>query len=108
MSPIDRAVIEARLRAQGLDPKTWSSPPGQRVAEGSNDYDKVVVVVEGSMTFGLSGYGVGFVLAPGERMDMPAKMPHDALAGANGVTYMEAHLPAGTVGHKAKGRGYRW
>ena len=108
MSPVDRASLEARLSAEGLQTSAWSNLPGQRYDEHMHEYDKVVVAVEGSITFGLTGYGVGFVLAPGERLDLPAHVQHDAVVGPKGVTCLEAHLPAGTLGTKAKGRGYRW
>jgi hypothetical protein len=48
------------------------------------------------------------LLAPGERLDLPANVEHNAVVGPKGVTCLEAHLPAGTFGTKAKGRGYRW
>ena len=108
MSPVDRASLEARLQAAGLQVSAWSNLPGERFEERSYDHDRVVVAVEGSITFGLTGYGVGFMLTPGERLDLPAHIPHDAIVGPKGVTCLEAHLPAGTVGTKAKGRGYRW
>ena len=108
MSPVDRASIEARLRVEGLTASAWSNLRGERFEQHVHEFDKVVVVVEGSITFGLSGCGVGFVLGPGERLDLPAKIPHDALVGAKGVTCLEAHLPAGTYETKARGRGYRW
>jgi quercetin dioxygenase-like cupin family protein len=109
MSPaVDRRSLEARLVAEGLTATAWSSLPGERFEQHAHDYDKIVVVTEGSITFGLSGYGVGFVLAPGERLDLPAKVVHDAVVGAKGVTCLEAHLAAGSSGTKARGRGYRW
>ena len=108
MSPVDRASLEARMRDQGLDPSAWSNLPGERFEEHTHDYDKVVVVVEGSITFGMPGYGVGFMLGPGERLDLPAEVRHDARVGPKGVLCLEAHVAAGTVGSRAKGRGYRW
>jgi quercetin dioxygenase-like cupin family protein len=108
MSPVDRASLEARLRAEGLEPTVWSSLPGDRFEQHTHDFDKVVVVVEGRITFGLIGYGVGFLLTPGERLDLPADVSHDATVGDKGVTCFEAHLARGTVGTRAKGRGYRW
>jgi hypothetical protein len=48
------------------------------------------------------------MLTPGERLDLPANISYDAIVGPKGVTCLEAHLPAGTLGKKAKGRGYRW
>jgi quercetin dioxygenase-like cupin family protein len=108
MSPVDRASLEARLKAEGLEVSAWSNLPGDSFPERVNDHDKVLVTVDGSITFGLTGYGVGYVLTPGERLDLPANIPHDAVVGPKGVTYLEARLPAGTLGKKAKGRGYRW
>jgi quercetin dioxygenase-like cupin family protein len=108
MSPVDLASLQARLRAQGLEPSTWSNEPGYRYEHHTHDYDKVVVAAEGSVTFGLVGYGVGIVLAAGERLDLPAGVEHDAVVGPRGVTCLEVHLTAGTLGKKARGRGYRW
>ncbi len=86
----------------------WSNLPGERFEGHTHDYDKVVVVVVGSLTCGLVGHGVGFMLSPGERLDLPASVSHDAVAGTRAVTCLEAHLPAGSCGKKARGRGYRW
>lgn len=108
MSSVDRASLEARLRDEGLEFTSRSNGPGDRYQIHRHDYDKVVVAVEGSITFGLTGYGVGFVLTPGERIDLPAQVEHDAIVGPRGVTCLEAHLPASTLGKKARGRGYRW
>lgn len=108
MTSIDRASLESRLRAQGLEPAPWSNLAGVRFEEHVHDYDKIVVVVEGSITFGMPGYGVGFMLGPGERLDLPAEVRHDAVVGPKGVTCLEAHMPAGSLGTRAKGRSYRW
>jgi quercetin dioxygenase-like cupin family protein len=108
MTTIDRASLEARMRDQGLEPAAWSNLPGERFEEHAHDCDRIVVVVEGSVTFGMSGYGVGFILSAGERLDLPAQVLHDAVVGPKGVTCLEAHVPAGTIGKRAKGRGYRW
>lgn len=108
MSRVDRASVEARLLAEGLTTSAWSNLPGERYEQHVHDYDKVVVAVAGSITFGLVGYGVGFVLAAGERLDLPAHVLHDAVVGAKGVTCLEAHLPAGSLGATARGRGYGW
>jgi hypothetical protein len=48
------------------------------------------------------------MLNPGERLDLPANVPHEANVGPKGVTCLEARLPAGTLGTRARGRGYRW
>lgn len=87
---------------------SWSNQPGYQYRPHAHEYDKVVVATEGSVTFGLVGYGVGFVLGAGERLDLPANVEHDAVVGPGGVVCLEAHLPAGTLGTRAKGRGHRW
>jgi hypothetical protein len=96
------------MREQGLVPAAWSNLAGERYEPHAHDYDKVIVVAEGSITFGMPGYSIGFVLGVGERLDLPAAVRHDAVVGPKGVTCLEAHLPAGTMGTGAKGRGYRW
>ena len=39
--------------------------------------------------------GITVELAPGDRLDLPAGTSHDAVVGPDGVTCLEAHLPAG-------------
>ncbi len=65
VNPVDRATLEARLRDEGLEPSSWSNEPGYRYQSHAHDYDKVLVAVEGSVTFGLVGYSTG--LRPGRR-----------------------------------------
>ena len=43
MSPVDRASLEERLRAQGMEISSWSNDAGYRYAEHTHEYDKVVV-----------------------------------------------------------------
>jgi uncharacterized protein YjlB len=96
-----RVDLEARLRAEGLDPGSWGNGPDDRYPVHRHGYDKVIVVTEGSITFGLSGpdgsvgaMGVG----AGDRLELPAGTDHDAIVGPAGVSCLEAHMPAGTLG----------
>ena len=91
----------ARLRAEGLEPGTWSNGPGDRYPAHRHDYDKVLVVARGSIVFGLPDVATSVALATGDRLDLPAGTRHDALVGSDGVTCLEAHLPAGSVGAHA-------
>lgn len=90
------------MRANGLDPGSWGNGPGDRYAVHRHGYDKVIVVVEGSVAFGLPGLGesggpVGpMALVTGDRLELPAGTDHDATVGPAGVSCLEAHLPAGT------------
>ena len=87
----------ARLRDEGLDPGAWSNGPGDRYAAHEHGYDKVIVVERGSIRFGLPATGESIELGAGDRLDLPAGTDHDALVGSDGVTCLEAHLPAGTL-----------
>lgn len=108
MKPVDLESLESRMRHEGLEPLSWSSLAKEHFAPHQHDFDKVLVVAEGNVTFGLPGSDVGLLLTPGERLDLPANTVHDALVGHRGVTCLEAHLPAGTLGAAAIGRGNRW
>jgi quercetin dioxygenase-like cupin family protein len=57
----------------------------------SHGYDKVIFVVRGSITFGLPELGEQLALKAGDRLDLPARIVHDAHVGAQGVTCLEAH-----------------
>ena len=89
------SALRARLIEEGLDPSAWSNGPGDRYAAHDHDYDKVIVVAEGSIRFGVD---VGPLdLATGDRLELVARTTHDAIVGASGVTCLEAHLPAGSL-----------
>ena len=87
--------LAERLRAEGLAPGGWSNGPGDRYAAHRHDYDKVLVCDRGSITFGVEGRDVA--LAVGDRLELPAGTSHDAMVGPDGVTCLEAHLPAGRL-----------
>jgi quercetin dioxygenase-like cupin family protein len=86
-----------RLRAEGLDAVAWSNEAGDRYGAHHHGYDKVIVVEAGSIQYGLPGRSGAIDLATGDRLELPAGTEHDALVGADGVTCLEAHLPAGSL-----------
>lgn len=86
-----------RLRAEGLEPSSWSNGPNDRYGAHEHGYDKVIVVASGSIAFGLPGLGPSVALAAGDRLELPAGTRHDAVVGPDGVTCLEAHLPAGRL-----------
>ena len=94
---MDAAEVSVRLRAEGLDPGTWSNGPGDRYAPHEHDYDKVLVCSAGSIRFGLPSRGITVDLVAGDRLDLPTGTRHDAIVGAAGVAVLEAHLPAGSL-----------
>jgi uncharacterized protein YjlB len=92
-----RAELEVRLRAEGLDPGAWSNGPHDRYSAHQHGFDKVLVCAAGSIRFGLPGTGDAVELRAGDRLDLPAGTSHDAAVGPDGVTCLEAHLPAGRI-----------
>ena len=95
-----------RIRAAGLQPTSWSNGPHDRYAAHDHGYDKVIVVASGSIVFGLADRSEVIELQVGDRLDLPAGTAHDAVVGQDGVSCLEAHLPAGNldaVAHRAAG-----
>lgn len=92
---MDASQLTARLRAQELDPGSWSNGPHDTYTPHEHGYDKVLVCAAGSIRFGLPTRGAAVDLEVGDRLDLPARTVHDAVVGPNGVTCLEAHLPAG-------------
>jgi quercetin dioxygenase-like cupin family protein len=91
------ASLLARLAAEGLVAQAWSNGPGDVYRAHDHDYDKVIVVAEGSIVFGLPGTGGRLLLETGDRLELPAGTAHDASVGPAGVTCLEAHRPAGSL-----------
>ncbi len=87
----------ARLRAEGLAPSAWSNDAGDRYGAHEHRYDKVIVVVRGSIRFGLPATGGVADLAEGDRLELPFGTSHDAVVGPAGVECLEAHLTAGSL-----------
>lgn len=90
--------LAARLHAEGLDPRPWGNGPGEAYGAHAHGFDKVLVCAAGSIVFGLPGRGERVALEVGDRLDLPAGTEHDAVVGRAGVTCLEAHRAAGTLG----------
>ena len=79
------------MSRENLRPYSWSNGPGDVYARHSHDYDKVIYVVSGSITFGLPLEKRELMMRPGDRLDLPAGIVHDAHVGPQGVVCLEAH-----------------
>lgn len=108
VAPMTPGELAQRLRAEGLDPGSWSNGPGDRYAAHEHGYDKVLVCASGSIEFGLPAHGRSVPLLVGDRLDLPAGTRHDALVGPGGVTCLEAHLPAGQLPGLERRPGGSW
>src|SRR5574339_582600 len=74
---------------EGLNPYSWSNGPYDIYAAHSHSYNKVIYVVQGSITFGLPGLGRQLTLKAGDRLDLPAGTVHDEVVGSQGVLCLE-------------------
>jgi uncharacterized protein YjlB len=100
--------LTERLAAEGWQAAPWSNGPGDRYSAHEHGYDKVLVVRDGSIRFGLPDAGDAVDLAIGDRLELPAGTRHDALVGPGGVTCLEAHAPAGTLAGLARRPAGSW
>jgi quercetin dioxygenase-like cupin family protein len=79
------------MSREGLRPYSWSNGAGDLYGAHSHDYNKVIYVVSGSITFGLPRDNREIKMQAGDRLDLPAGTVHDARVGPHGVLCLEAH-----------------
>lgn len=103
-----RSELEARLAAEGLSPSAWSNGPGDTYAAHRHSYDKVLVTAAGAIRFHLPELGRDIDLNQSDRLELPAGTLHGASVGSAGVTCLEAHLPAGSLGAGPRQRTGEW
>jgi quercetin dioxygenase-like cupin family protein len=89
----DEQALRRALAREGLAPLVWGNAPGERYPVHEHAYHKVIYVVNGSIRFDLPG-GESLELGAGDRLDLPAGVPHGALVGSAGVLCLEAHRAA--------------
>lgn len=89
--PPNPAMVEERMRKEGLGFYRWSNGPGDVYGAHDHPYHKVIYVVTGSITFGLPDHGKKLTLNAGDRLDLPAGVSHNAVVGTQGVVCFEAH-----------------
>ena len=86
-----QSALRQLMAEEGLSPYSWSNGPFDVYSAHSHSYDKVIYVVQGTITFGLPELGKQLTLNAGDRLDLPAGVVHDAHVGAQGVVCLEAH-----------------
>ena len=86
-----QSVLWRLMTDEGLSPYLWSNGPFDVYSAHSHSYNKVIYVVQGSITFGLPELGKQITLQTGDRLDLPAGVVHNAQVGAQGVVCLEAH-----------------
>jgi mannose-6-phosphate isomerase-like protein (cupin superfamily) len=90
-NPPSRDELWRRMVDEGLDPYAWSNGPHDIYAAHTHNYDKVIYVISGSITFGLPELQRNLTLFPGDRLDLPKGTLHDAMVGREGVVCLEGH-----------------
>lgn len=78
--------VRRRLEADGFSALRWSDVPGAHYDEHAHDRDESIWLVAGEIRFGAAGREL--VLAPGDRLMLPAGTRHTADAGPGGATYL--------------------
>ena len=90
-APPTEREIRAVLAKEGLKPYAWGNGPGDVYGTHMHSYNKVIYVVQGSISFGLPDQGEDIALRQGDRLELPAGTRHDAVVGHEGVACLEAH-----------------
>ena len=88
--PPTQSRLWGLMADEGLTPYSWSNGPHNVYSAHVHSYNKVIYVVQGSITFGLPELGQQLTLKAGDRLDLPAGTVHDATVGSQGVVCLEA------------------
>ena len=88
--PLDEQKLRNLMAKEGLRPYRWSNSPYDVYSAHRHNYDKVIYVVRGSITFGLPQTSEKIHLSAGDRLDLPQGVVHNAQVGPNGVVCLEA------------------
>ena len=86
--PTVAELAEVFIRA-GLFYYDWSNGPGDVYPPHVHDYDKVLFVVQGSITWLLPATHETIETRAGDRIDLPRGTIHAAIVGPDGVTCLE-------------------
>jgi quercetin dioxygenase-like cupin family protein len=91
-SPPTPSELQAELIAEGLFPYDWSNAPGDVYAPHVHEYDKVIVVMKGSIAWILPETNETFETHAGDRIELPRSTWHAAEVGPEGVVCLEGHI----------------
>lgn len=90
-APPTEAALREKMTAAGLTPIRWENGPHEVYDAHTHSYEKVLYVVSGHIIFGFPIDGKPVMLYPGDRLELPAHLLHNAAVGADGVVCLEAH-----------------
>lgn len=80
------AALRRRLEEEGFVVHSWRDPADRIYGEHRHDCDESLWLVRGSMRFRVDGREIA--LGPGDRLHLPARVVHGAVAGPEGASYL--------------------
>lgn len=89
--PPDESEVQRFLRQQDLVGYRWSNAPGDVYGAHSHPFHKIIIVLQGSITFVLPDFEREVTLGIGDRLELAAGVVHEAVVGQQGVICIEAH-----------------
>lgn len=90
---LSEPALVVSLSEQGYETERWSNEPGHQYGDHTHDFDKVILVIRGSITFSIPRIDEKYLLYAGDRLELPAGYAHSAEVGPQGVTCIEGQLP---------------
>lgn len=87
----DEQVFRRQLIGEGWHPFIWTAEPGAVYHAQTLSYGRILYILSGSITFGFPIEAEPTTLHSGDRLDLPAGIPHNAAVGFDGVVCLEAH-----------------
>ncbi|MEO5985605.1 MAG: cupin domain-containing protein [Candidatus Limnocylindria bacterium] len=85
------AAAGERLRAAGVDQRSWSNGPGDRFGAHEHASTKLLVCAEGSITFLIGSDEHRYELRAGHGFVLPAGTRHAAVVGPDGCICVEGY-----------------
>lgn len=89
--PPQEADLRRKLEAEGLEPFRWENEPLAVYEAESFAHTRILYVLHGTIIFGFPIESEPTVLRAGDRIHIPAGVPHNAAVGSEGIVCIEAH-----------------
>ena len=99
---LTKMAIWSVLRMQGFDPHIWFGYNGDVSPVESVPYKRVIWVAQGTITVHLPEQNQEFNLQRGDRLDLPARIPHSTIVRSDEFVCVEARRHVPTARRKDK------
>jgi quercetin dioxygenase-like cupin family protein len=93
-------ALRGALAGEGFSSYEWTDPAGTVYSVHEHEFAEVRIVLRGKMRVGLPDTGEEIILGPGDRLDLPAHMPHWADVSDEGPVLYLCASKNGTIHHK--------